>query len=101
MADIDADVAMKYLGDFKAGKNLKLSVFDYGGQEVFIQLHQMFLSANSMYVIVFSLADLLRGSEVAKREAKEHLAHWIESVVVHTLNSETQQTAAVFFVGTH
>jgi hypothetical protein len=61
----------------------------------------MFLSANSMYVIVFSLTDMLRGTEAAKREAKEHLALWIESVVVHTLNADTQSTAAVFFVGTH
>ena len=101
VADIDADVVMKYLGDYQSTQGIRFSVFDYGGQAVFYPLHQLFLTANSIYIIVFALTDLLRGSAAAQAEAREHVAHWIESVVVHTLNAETQNTAAVFFVGTH
>ena len=101
VTDIDAELTMKYLGEFSVGRGMKLSVFDYGGQAVFRSLHQLFLTGSSIYTIVFSLVDLLRGSESSRRSAIEHLQHWIEAVVVHTLNPTTQQTAAVIFVGTH
>ncbi len=54
---------MKHLGDFTSGDDLKISVFDFAGQSVFASLHQLFLSSSSIYIIVFSLYDLIKGSE--------------------------------------
>jgi hypothetical protein len=101
VTDFDAEVAMKHLGDFTSGDDLKISVFDFAGQSVFASLHQLFLSSSSIYIIVFSLFDLIKGSEDEKRRASEYIVYWIESVLVHTLDRRTMMTAPVFFVGTH
>lgn len=57
-------LAAEYLEMLKAGQNLDttgvvLSLWDLGGQEQFSALHHEFMSPSAIYVVVFSLEELL------------------------------------------
>jgi hypothetical protein len=45
-----------HVEQFKFGQHM-VSCYDFGGQMIFYSTHQFFLTCNSIYVVVFSLAD--------------------------------------------
>ena len=81
---------------------LKMLILDLGGQSVFNIMHHLFITPNSVYLIVFNMEWLKpSASELVRNKALSYLRFWINSVIVHTFNSTTRTTATILFVGTH
>ena len=81
---IDNDLVAKCLSkSLQNGKNLNISVFDYGGQSVFNAIHSIFLTKYGVYTIVFSMERLLQ-NELEKQSCLSHIRFWANSIVSHT-----------------
>ena len=78
---------------------LKLSVWDFGGQDRFYLLHLLFLSSLGVYLICFNMVDIL-GEKTKRREALKFLRFWLQTVSSHDLG-EDGKPAPVLLVGTH
>ena len=62
------------------GTKLRISVWDYGGQDVFYNLHHLFLTQFGCYLVVFNAQRLALHPE----EAKTYLTFWMKSLRLHT-----------------
>ncbi|XP_070562776.1 uncharacterized protein [Ptychodera flava] len=71
----------------------RLSLWDFAGQELYYSMHHVFISAHSVYVLVFSLVDAIKDRE----KQLKRIVFWLNSICTHT---ESQDTA-IFLVGTH
>jgi GTPase SAR1 family protein len=83
------------------GSELIISLYDFGGQDIFNVLHPFFMSKYGVYVVVFDM-ELFLSKEEGKREScLKHLKFWVNSIVMHTsLDEVKQRTAPVAIVGT-
>jgi GTPase SAR1 family protein len=83
------------------GSELVISLYDFGGQDIFNVLHPFFMSKYGVYVVVFDM-ELFLSKEAEKREScMKHLKFWMNSIVMHTsLDELKQRTAPVAIVGT-
>ena len=54
----EEEAVMKSIGDVKTSKYI-LSLFDFGGQSVFDVIHPFFLTHYGVYIVVFSMKDIL------------------------------------------
>jgi GTPase SAR1 family protein len=68
------------------GRRMMLYLYDYAGQSSYFATHQYFLSPNSLYVVVFSLAEIPIDSN--------HLRSWLTNISYSAPNS------SVILVGT-
>ena len=89
----EASEAAKKLDDFEIDK-LKLSVWDYGGQRVFYDLHHLFLTRQAFYLVVFSMDKFFR-DETSEHEVMGFLLFWLRSLKMHA------PSAPIALVGTH
>lgn len=73
--------------DFKDKKQLvELSVWDFGGQEIYYTTHQFFLSDRALYILVWN---------VAKKEEDSRVEYWLKSINARAPN------APIIIVATH
>ena len=70
--------------------SIKLSIFDYGGQEVFHTLHTLFLSKYGVYLVVFNTRRYIGNPA----DTKDSIAYWLSSTSIYA------PEAAVIIVGT-
>ena len=70
--------------------DLALTVWDYGGQEVFYTLHHLFLTRYGLYLLVFDMRDF-----IATEVDTGYLEFWLGSIALHA------PQAPVVLVGTH
>jgi hypothetical protein len=90
--------------DPKAASALTFSVWDFGGQRIFTELHHLFLTAYGAYCLMFNMEWL-----VARPDSKEHrkciryLRFWLKSIAVHTVVEVggSLSFAPVYLLGTH
>eukprot|EP00049_Salpingoeca_infusionum_P000833 m.42669 g.42669 ORF g.42669 m.42669 type:complete len:1316 (+) comp10724_c1_seq1:102-4049(+) len=75
------------------GKPLTYKVFDLGGQSTFYIFHPFFLTKYAVYLVVFSMADLLAAE--TSEESWAFVEHWLGCIYLYA------KDAPVFFVGTH
>ena len=95
----DSAMLMKYLADINlTDTNLILSLFDFGGQEVFNIIHHLFLTSYGIYILVFRMEDLADENTAEKSLAE--LSNWINSIVMHTSKLSSGRCAPVLLVGT-
>ncbi|EGD73987.1 hypothetical protein PTSG_05682 [Salpingoeca rosetta] len=87
--DLHLDVTM---GEGKARVTFK--VFDLGGQSTFYIFHPFFLTENAVYLLVFSMEDLLHPNPSKRAEAWEFINYWLSSLHLHA------KGAPVLMVGT-
>eukprot|EP00466_Bigelowiella_natans_P015317 jgi/Bigna1/77309/fgenesh1_pg.47_\ len=81
---------------------MRVSVWDFGGQEVFYTSHVMFLNRNCLYMVVFSLAEFLgresngngNTAEKQREDAEEFLRIWLQNIRTFAPG------APIIFVGT-
>lgn len=66
-----------------ARNQVRLLVWDYGGQEVFHSLHHLFLTTTGLYLVVFSLAEYAKNA----RNTAEHVRFWLNSIHLQAPNS--------------
>ena len=83
-----AEFMKKYKHDFivKAQTRrdaVSVSVWDYGGQKVFYTLHHLFLTNYGIYLLVFSIPQVLKSPE----KSMEYLKFWINSIQLHAPNA--------------
>ncbi len=93
------DLAMSLSDDTE---QLKLLIWDFGGQKEFHSLHHLFLNRMAVFVIVFNMEELLPSAPPErKKECLAFLSAWFDAVSVHTVDSSDGSTAPVVLVGTH
>ena len=96
--DIDHELVAKCLAsNVELSPELVISIFDYGGQEVFDALHSLFLTPYGVYVCVFNMENLCYPGP-DRDQGLAVLRKWLNSVVMHTAASGF---APVVFLGTH
>jgi GTPase SAR1 family protein len=83
------------------GSELIISLYDFGGQDIFNVLHPFFMSKYGVYVVVFDMELFLSKEEEKRESCMKHLKFWMNSIVMHTSFDELKQrTAPVAIVGT-
>ncbi|EGD73711.1 hypothetical protein PTSG_05418 [Salpingoeca rosetta] len=87
--ELNVDAVM---GEGKARVTFK--VFDLGGQSTFYIFHPFFLTEYAVYLLVFSMKDLLHQDESKRAESWEFMEHWLSSLHLHA------KGAPVLIVGT-
>ncbi|EGD77427.1 hypothetical protein PTSG_08524 [Salpingoeca rosetta] len=80
------------MGEGKARVTFK--IFDLGGQSTFYIFHPFFLTEYAVYLLVFSMEDLLHQDESKRAETWEFMEHWLSSLHLHA------KGAPVLIVGT-
>jgi GTPase SAR1 family protein len=95
----DKKAIKKMMDELRTDSELIITLQDYGGQPVFYTVHHFFIKENTLYAIVFNMEDML--DEEKMKTAIQTLLFWINSIVIHTLNAESNTCAPVVFVGTH
>lgn len=99
----DRELMLKASRDHEA---ITFSVCDFGGQNVFHMLHQVFLTRDSIYVLVFDMRTLLfhsdevdgsfdRTPETRRTDSFKSVKFWMSSVAIHA-----GKNARVVLVGT-
>uniref|UniRef100_A0A7S3PM47 non-specific serine/threonine protein kinase n=1 Tax=Aplanochytrium stocchinoi TaxID=215587 RepID=A0A7S3PM47_9STRA len=66
---------------FFDAESLMLSLWDFGGQDVFYSMHHMFLTKSGVYVLVFDMRQIL--DENTTEEAVKYLQFWLNSIKLH------------------
>ncbi|EGD81579.1 hypothetical protein PTSG_11865 [Salpingoeca rosetta] len=76
------------------GFRVTFKIFDLGGQPTFYIFHPFFLTKYAVYVVVFSMADVMSKDEMVSAETWEFIDHWLGSIFLYA------RGAPVFMVGT-
>jgi GTPase SAR1 family protein len=82
------------------GSDLVISLYDFGGQDIFNVLHPFFMSTYGVYVVVFDMELFLSKEEEKRESCLKHLKFWMNSIVMHTYDEKSEKTAPVVIVGT-
>lgn len=80
----------KFVDDAEKDDGVALTIWDYGGQDVFHALHHLFLTQYGIYMLVFDMRKLLDDS----KETRASIRFWLNSVKMHA------DQATVVAVGT-
>jgi len=91
------------LSDLRSGTKepLRISMWDYGGQEKFHVMHHMYLSRFCVYLLVFSMKWLLSGVGEEMVECLEYLTGWLNSILIHVVDPKDKSLAPILIIGTH
>lgn len=73
------------------GHSITFSTWDFGGQSVFHNLHHLFLSRYSVYLVVFKMPHMMKDPQ----RAVEMIRYWLNSLALHA------KGAPILLVGTH
>ena len=90
--------------------SLPISMFDFGGQEVFNVVHSLFLTKYALYLVVFNMDRFLTSEDPSKIDAERGIVSWdsctsrvefwVSSVAARTMDKDSN-IAPIFIVGTH
>jgi GTPase SAR1 family protein len=82
-----------------AGENLRLSCWDFGGQDTFYGLHHLYMGRNSVFVLLFNMEWFLPESDFSTHLA--FLSFWLNSIAQHAADPEDHSVAPIILVGSH
>ena len=94
-------IARCLANEIESSSSLHISIFDYGGQDVFTTIHHLFLTANGVYALCFNMMWLVAEDESERERSLKYLKFWIDSIYMHTFNVKTEQCAPFILIGTH
>ena len=84
-------------------ERLRLTCWDYAGQDTFYGLHHLYMGRQSVYVLMFNMEWFLKGAQIS--EKSEHIAFlmfWLDSIALHAVDPrERDPVAPIILVGTH
>jgi hypothetical protein len=96
--DVETDSYARHLGSgILNNSKVLVSIYDFGGQQVFDCIHPLFLTRCGVYVVVFNMEWFQ--ISLKKQECLEYLSFWVNSVTMYTRASNS--SARLFLVGTH
>jgi len=98
---IDDALVMKYLANLSDTTKFVISLFDYGGQTVFNVIHHLFLTRYGVYTLVFNMEQLVSEDPAVREHCLSTISFWLNSIVVHTWDTNTETMAPMVIVGTH
>ena len=78
-------------GEQQGEVNIRAMWYDFGGQDVYQHANGLFMSQNSIGVVVFSMLDMLNDSD----KQVEVLRQWLVTASIHSPHSP------ILLVGTH
>lgn len=61
------------------GEGVRMSIWDYGGQDVFYTLHHLFLTKYGVYLVVFDMTKMLKND----KGSMDFLKFWLNSIRFH------------------
>jgi len=87
-------------------EEITFAIWDFGGQHVFYGLHQLFLTSNGVYTVVFDLRELVNADKLTLKkkerlelddieEATAQMRFWFNSINIHA------PRANIALIGTH
>jgi GTPase SAR1 family protein len=88
---------------------IRIALMDFGGQKSFHSLHPLYLTRNSVYLLVFNMQWLSRPASAEKGgqdstnqrdSCLSYISFWLNSIFVHT-KAAGYGSARVLLVGTH
>jgi GTPase SAR1 family protein len=87
---------------------LRINLLDFGGQKAFYSLHSLYLTRNSVYLLVFNMqwlvgaaADEVGQDGMTKRASCfSYLTFWLNSIYLHAKAADGS-VAPILLVGTH
>jgi GTPase SAR1 family protein len=100
LGDIDNAMVKQYSENISIDSELVISLYDFGGQDIFNVLHPFFMSRYGVYVVVFDMELFLSKDEEKRESCMKHLKFWMNSIVMHTYDEVSGKTAPVAIVGT-
>jgi GTPase SAR1 family protein len=82
---------------------VRLSLWDYGGQDKFIGMHHLYLSRYCVYLLVFNMQWLHVEDEGAsqKDNCLEYLTGWLDSISMHSVSRKDKSQAPILIIGSH
>jgi GTPase SAR1 family protein len=102
--DLNSDVMYNFLKENLNNRNnlskFRISVCDFGGQDVFNALHAFFMTRCGVYMLVFDMELFLSKDEKDRESCHENIKFWMNSIAMHTYDEKTGKTAPVALVGT-
>lgn len=86
----------------KPERLVPITIWDFGGQEVFYTTHQTFLSSCCIYMMAFNLFEFWQESDPMKASnaALDTISFWINSVITYAKHAVTGYPKIVL-IGTH
>eukprot|EP01038_Epipyxis_sp_PR26KG_P007083 gene7083-9667_t len=98
----DNEKIMSLLSDKVSFSNdIKVSVYDYGGQDVFASIHHLFLTKHGIYAIVFNMEWLLDNAPFnTKNQCLSYIKFWFNSIAMHTHSTTDNSIAPIILIGT-
>jgi NLR family CARD domain-containing protein 3 len=85
-----------------AEQPLRLSIWDFGGQEHFNVLHHLYLTRYCLFVVMFNMEWLCpRATEGEKEACLTFLRFWMNSIAIHAVDPADGSIAPILIVGTH
>jgi GTPase SAR1 family protein len=85
---------------------LRISLIDFGGQEAFYSLHHLYVTRESVYLVVFNMTCLVGDHATAGtiKQCKDSLSFWLNSIFLHARVQTAEfdgSVAPIILVGTH
>ncbi|XP_013395173.1 uncharacterized protein LOC106162424 isoform X2 [Lingula anatina] len=85
----------------------QITIWDFGGQDVYYTTHQTFLSEQNIYLLVFRL-DVNLDTKIpvyrGEKTVKEFIVYWLNSIHMHTVRKSKEKKSViphVLIIGTH
>ena len=87
-------------------EKMRMSVWDFGGQDTFYGLHHLYMGRSCVYVIMFNMEWCLPGHSCNKCQGGskhlDFLAFWLDSIALHGVDREQEPPVApILLIGTH
>jgi len=79
---------------------LKIALFDFGGQWVFSVILHLFIRRNGCYVLCFNM-EWLQENHPDYDQCLNNLRYWLNSISIHTWSERQRDTAKIVLCGTH
>ncbi|XP_033763876.1 uncharacterized protein LOC117345046 isoform X2 [Pecten maximus] len=78
-----------------------VTMYDFGGEEVFYNTHHSLMTSDSIYLLVFNAAMCLNDKE--KKEGLESIVKWLQSIATYAVDIEESRkgTPPVLLIGSH
>jgi GTPase SAR1 family protein len=85
---------------------LRISLMDFGGQQAFYSLHHLYITRESVYLVVFNMECMVGADSTAEtiKQCKSFLSFWLNSVYLHARAQSADSdgsVAPIILVGTH